>query len=98
MAEVLREIAAEFFAREAPRTALITVTRADSSPDLKQATIFFTVMPAEREGEVLAWTKKVRSDFRDVLKEKMATKNIPFIDFAIDQGEKNRQKIDELLQ
>ena len=25
-------------------------------------------------------------------------KYIPFVDFAIDQGEKNRQKIDELLR
>jgi hypothetical protein len=28
----------------------------------------------------------------------MSTKIIPFLDVAIDKGEKNRQKIDELLK
>jgi ribosome-binding factor A len=35
---------------------------------------------------------------REFLKKNMRTKIIPFVDFAIDLGEKNRQKIDELLR
>ena len=35
---------------------------------------------------------------REFLKKLMPIKIIPFLDAAIDQGEKNRQKIDELLR
>ena len=43
----------------------------------------------------LGFSQTTRFDF---LKGKMSTKNIPFLDIKIDQGEKNRQKIDELLR
>jgi ribosome-binding factor A len=98
VANVIKEIAAEFLVRENNRTSLITVSSATVSADLKRATIFITVMPEDKEHGVLEFVKRKRSELRDILKKNMAVKNIPFIDFAIDKGEKNRQKIDELLR
>lgn len=94
----IRKIAASFLGRENSRTSLVTVSRVSVSPDLRNATIFFTVLPEEKESEALEFAKRKRSDLRDLLKENMDTKNIPFVDFEIDRGEKNRQKIDELLR
>ena len=94
----IKELAAEFLGKENNRTSLITVTSADCSPDLKKATIYITVLPTEKEKVALEFVKRKRPEFRDFLKKNMQTKNIPFIDFAIDLGEKNRQKIDELLR
>ena len=95
---LIKELAAQFLGRENNKTSLITVTDCNVSPDLKKATIFFTVLPANKEHDALEFSKRKRTDMREFLKKNMATKSIPFIDFAIDQGEKNRQKIDELLR
>jgi ribosome-binding factor A len=98
MAGLVKELAAEFLSRENNRTSLITVTSANTSPDLKRATIYITVLPEDKENAALEWAKRMRSDFREILKKNLAIKNIPFVDFEIDLGEKNRQKIDILLK
>lgn len=98
VANFIKELTASYLARAQNGTALITVTAANCSADLKRATIFITVLPESKETETLAFVKKERSEIHELLKQKMATKNVPFVDFQIDQGEKNRQKIDELLQ
>ncbi len=98
VAELIKELAAKYLARENNRTSLITLTHATCSPDLKKATIYFTVLPTDKEHDALEFVKRKRSDIREELKKNMEVKNIPFIDFEIDKGEKNRQKIDELLR
>lgn len=98
VANYIKELSAEFLSKENNKTSLITVTHADCSPDLKRATIYISVLPTSKEKTALEFAKRKRPDFRDFLKKNMATKNIPFVDFAIDLGEKNRQRIDELLR
>ena|SRR3989344_3521936 len=98
VANFLKEQAALFLGRVDNNTSLITVTGANCSPDLKRATVFITVFPVTKEKEALAFSRRKRSELREFLKKNMTTKIIPFIDIAIDQGEKNRQKIDELLR
>ncbi|OGI58118.1 hypothetical protein A3C60_01205 [Candidatus Nomurabacteria bacterium RIFCSPHIGHO2_02_FULL_37_45] len=98
VANYIKELAARFLARENNRTSLITVTSATTSPDLKRTTIFITVLPLSKEHTAFLFAKRKRKEFREFLKKNMATKNVPFVDFAIDLGEKNRQKIDELLR
>lgn len=81
-----------------PHTSLVTVTHADMSPDLKQATIYITVMPEEQEELALKAAKRARSDLRTYLREKTFLHPLPVVDFVIDYGEKNRQRIDELTR
>ncbi len=94
----IKQLAAQFLSRENNRTSLITVTSCSASPDLKRATIFITVFPNTKEMNALGFVKRQRKDLREFLKKNMSVKIIPFIDVEIDQGEKNRQKIDELLR
>ncbi len=98
VANYIKELAAEFLGRENNRTSLITVTSATCSPDLKRATIFITVLPSSKEKPALDFVKRKRRELREFLKKNLPIKGIPFIDIAIDLGEKNRQKIDELLR
>ncbi|MEK7572287.1 MAG: ribosome-binding factor A [Patescibacteria group bacterium] len=98
VANFIKELSASFLGRENNRTSLITVTSCTISPDIKRATIFITVLPESKETSALEFTKRKRTELRDYLKKNMKTKIIPFIDFEIDRGEKNRQKIDELLR
>lgn len=98
VANTIKELSATFFSRETNNTSLLTVTSANVSPDLKQATIFITILPTSKEKEALEFAKRRRADLRDFLKQNMPIKIIPFIDVEIDRGEKNRQRIDELLR
>lgn len=94
----IKELSAEFLAREGNRTSLINVIHANCSPDMKRATIYITVLPIDKEKTALEFAKRKRPELRQFLKKNMPVKIIPFIDIAIDLGEKNRQKIDELLR
>ncbi|MFA6301181.1 MAG: ribosome-binding factor A [Candidatus Paceibacterota bacterium] len=98
VANNIKELAATFLGRENNKTSLLTVTRATVSPDLKRATIFITVLPSSKENEVLHFTQRRLGELRETLKKNMSTKIIPFLEVKIDEGEKNRQKIDELLR
>lgn len=98
VANVLKELGAQFLERENNNTSLITVTSCTVSPDLKRATIFITVLPEQKETSALGFVKRRRSDLRAYFKKNLEIKNIPFVDIEIDRGEKNRQKIDELLR
>ncbi|MBP9711935.1 MAG: ribosome-binding factor A [Candidatus Pacebacteria bacterium] len=98
VSNLIKELSASFLGRENNKTSLITVTSATVSPDLKKGTIFITVLPDSKEHDALEFAKRKRPELREFLKKNMETKVIPFIDILIDKGEKNRQKIDELLR
>ncbi|KKQ85973.1 MAG: Ribosome-binding factor A [Parcubacteria group bacterium GW2011_GWF2_38_8] len=98
IADLIKELAAKFLERESNHTSLLTVISCAVSPDLKRATIFITVFPEEKEANALDFAKRKRKELREYLKKNMKIKIIPFIDVQIDQGEKNRQRIDELLR
>ncbi len=98
VAEILAHLAADFFARESNGQSLVTVTRANVSPDLKNVTIFFTVLPEKFQDNALAFAKRNRTEFRDYVKTHSQMKFLPTFDFEIDFGEKNRQRIDDLTR
>ena len=101
VANNIKELAAQFLGRISDKnnkTSLITVMSATCSPDIKRATIFITVLPTSKENLALEFVKRKRGEIREFLKKNMSIKIIPFLDVAIDLGEKNRQKIDELLR
>jgi ribosome-binding factor A len=98
VAEMIAHSAADFLARESNRQSLVTVTRSDVSPDLKNVTIFLSVLPVSAEESVLHFAKRQRTDFREFLKKKAALRFLPNIDFEIDHGEKNRQRVDDLTR
>jgi ribosome-binding factor A len=98
IAQLITERAADYFARESNYLSLITVTRADISPDLKNVIVFLSILPVSAEQEALEFAKRSRSEFREFLTEKTRLKHVPTIDFEIDYGEKNRQRIDDLTR
>jgi ribosome-binding factor A len=96
--EELQHLAGQFLAREASPQSLITVTRSEMSPDLRNITIFISVFPESAERGALDFCKRERSAFREYVIQKSALHFPPTIDFEIDFGEKNRQKIDDLTR
>ncbi|MEX0935101.1 MAG: ribosome-binding factor A [Candidatus Paceibacterota bacterium] len=97
VAELIRQEAARFINTHLPPKPLVTVTRADVSKDLKKSTVYFTVLPNEEEERTHTLIKKKAHLFRENMKERLSTKSIPFFSFSIDEGEKMRQRMDEIL-
>lgn len=91
-------MAGDFLARESNVKALITVTHADISSTYKEVTVFLSILPQTREEAALKFAKRARSDFRAYIKKQGRLHPIPIVDFVIDLGEKNRQRIDELTR
>jgi len=98
IAETIAHRAADFLARESNRLSLITVTRAELTPDHRRATVFLSVLPERAEAQVLKFAKRARSDFRRYLMEHTALQRVPLVDFEIDYGEKNRRRVDVLTR
>lgn len=94
--ELVKKLSAEFLSKEADKSSIITVTDANVSDDLKSVTIFLSVYPETAESSALNFAKRKRHDFKKYARNCMQIRRIPFFDFEIDFGEKNRQKIDEL--
>ncbi len=96
--EQIHHLASEFIERESNRGSLVTVTSVVLSDDAKEATIFVTVLPENKEKAALDFLKRQRSDFKQYFKEHGSIGRIPFFDFAIDFGQKNANRINELSQ
>lgn len=96
-ASLLCKFAAEYFLIESNKDSLITVTKAEIFDRGKRAIIFFTALPQEKEEASLEFAKRRRNDFRRFVMAKKSFGYVPRIDFCIDAGEHNRQRIDELL-
>lgn len=98
MREHLRAVVSSFVAKHSNKSALITITSVTLSPDLKSATFLISVFPRESEDTALHFLRRKRSECHEYLKQALVMKTIPHVDFALDQGEKHRQHIEELLR
>lgn len=96
--EQIKEIAARFIERESNKTALITVTRVVLDDKARNGTIYFSVLPESGEESALNFLKRKRKELREAVTKGLPVHPIPFLDVAIDEGEKARQTIDALLK
>lgn len=97
--EALREAAAEFLSREAlppPAGGLITVTRAEISDNRRSGIIYMTVYPTESEDAAVRFANRNRTEFSKFFESRVRGMRAPRVEFVIDKGEKNRQRLDEL--
>lgn len=93
----IKRLAATFFEREANNQSLITITDCLMSPDMKRATVLFTVLPETKEAAALDFMRRKSGELRTYVMKNMRMRIIPFFEIEIDQGEKNRQLVENLL-
>ena len=98
LAQLIQKVSAEFMQRQSNYTSLITITNISISDRGKKAMIYFTVLPENKEKGALDFAKRKRAEFREYFMENARIQRVPFFDFEIDKGEKNRQKIDEIAR
>lgn len=95
---LVRELVASYLQQNANTDPLITVTRVSSSPDYRQMTVYVTTIPDGREDVALGFLKRNGREIRGYVKQRSNLKQIPFLSFAVDAGERHRQHIDEIAR
>ncbi|NLE07133.1 MAG: ribosome-binding factor A [Parcubacteria group bacterium] len=93
---LILKFASEYFLTASNNKSLITITKAEVLNKGKRAIIYFTAFPIEKEAEALKFMNRRRNDFRQFVMSKKSFGFVPKIEFCIDIGEHNRQRIDEL--
>lgn len=84
----LRRAIAEVLTREIsdPRIeGLISITRVKVTPDLRQADVFFSVLPESKERKVLGGLKHASSHIRRLVGKKIESRTLPHLNFRLDE-------------
>jgi ribosome-binding factor A len=97
-AEVLHRLAAKFVVEEATPASLITITRVELNPSGKDAKIFFTTLPDDKQETAEKFLVRKTPEFKKYVRDNSRIGIIPHLTFKIDFGERNRQRLDEISQ
>lgn len=95
---LLQEVAALFVSGVSNRQSLITVTRAELSETGDRVTFFVSVFPESAEDIALGFLMRKRGECHEQIKNALVLRKVPHVEFAIDRGEKLRNRVDELLR
>jgi ribosome-binding factor A len=76
----------------------ITLTYVELSPDLKYATVFFTLSDDLKKVEALTFFELQTSYFRSLIAKQMQLKFVPNLVFKIDESVEYAKKIEDLLK
>jgi ribosome-binding factor A len=100
VAEEIREVLAEEIPRlKDPRVGFVTVTRVDVSPDLRRATVFYTVMGQDRDRNATrAGLRSARAHLRAVVAHQVRLKFTPELDFDEDVTLAQVERVNELFR
>jgi len=82
---------------ELPLDIFVSITEVDVSPDLKNANVYITVFPSNKQGTALDILRKNGAMLRSKLAKKNQAKVTPFLNFEIDSVEVAATKVDEIL-
>lgn len=102
MLQVNELIRAEFAALlprdvELPNDALVTVTRVETTKDLKNAMIFLTILPQDNEQDIFTFLEKELPSLQQKMAARLSMKSTPVLRLKIDETEKRAARIDQIL-
>lgn len=98
--ELIRTNIAEIISRELefPPGIFLTVTKVDTSADLRYARVFVSVFPEKKFGKTMELLQKKIYLIQGVLNKKLHMKPLPRIEFVADRTEVEADKIEKLLK
>jgi ribosome-binding factor A len=100
LAERIAVIAAEMLERRVkdPRLGFVTVTEARLTNDLREATVYYTVLGSEEEQvESAAALRSATGIIRSQVGRLLGLRHTPSIEFVADALPENAQRIDDLV-
>ena len=80
-----------------PRDILVTITRTDTSPDLRRSTIYISVLPETKNKEAVEYIKSTLFSIQHALNKKLHMKHIPKVEFKLDKQAQVEQKVFKIL-
>ena len=100
VAEAIREVVASAVLFEAadPRIRSVTVLRAEVSADLRQATIYVSVMGSQADARLaLRGLKHAAGFFQSKVADRLQTRYTPVLSFKLDESVKRSVEIGRLI-
>jgi len=88
---LLREI-------EFPKGVFVTVTRAQTSPDLRESRIFISVLPEQNESKIIALLNRRIYNLQQKINKRLRMRPIPKISFLEEKRTAEAGKIEALLE
>ena len=82
---------------EFPNESMVTITRVDTTPDIKIAKIYISVIPENLRGSTLKILRKNTKSLHYNLRKQIKTKFTPNLQFQIDEQAVYATEIDKLL-
>lgn len=77
---------------------IVTVTRAEVTPDFHNATIGVSVMPAEHEQRTVQGLRHAARHIQSLLYEEIHSRTIPRLHFEVDRSLKKQAEVLEAIQ
>lgn len=98
--ERVRQIVAETIDRELldPRLELVTVTDVRATPDLRTATIFWTILDRRRQAEAGRALESSRAVLQRRLGQGLGTRNTPQLTFTFDDHQDRARDLTALIE
>jgi ribosome-binding factor A len=99
--EAMREVLSAAITSELkdPRVGFITVTAVDTSPDLRQARVYVSVLGSKSERRrSLQGLQSAHGFLQRRVADELRLKHTPTLDFAYDDTVENAARINELLR
>ncbi len=97
LTSALEHLAAAFISKDGPLSPLITVTRSELSDSGRHITILVSVLPESEEKTAMEFLSKSKKDFSLYIQEHGQVMRMPSLDFKIDEGEKNRRIVEDII-
>ena len=98
--ELLREVIADEVARlKDPGLGFVTITGVDTTPDLRAARVYYTVLgePEQRE-ETQAALRRATSRIRAATGDQVRLKYLPTLEFEYDEAIERGLRMEQLLR
>lgn len=98
VASLIQQIVAAFLPELLEKAAVgVTVTGVDVSPDMRNATVWVSVLDAMKQDITLGVIEASRREFQRQVASRMTTKFVPRLSFKLDAGGQYADHINRLL-
>jgi len=88
---ILREI-------EFPKDVLVTITRAEVTPDLRESKVYVSVMPEKEESQILDFLNKRVFLLQKKIDKRLKMRPVPKISFLGEKRTAEAGRIEEILE
>jgi len=76
---------------------VLSLTKIETSRDLKHAKVYFTAYPAKFQGDAKKFLQGKAYDWQKSLARKITLKYIPKLEFLVDEGQANAMEVEKIL-